>query len=72
MDGTRDAILTELRNPEDRRAYADDFVNNYLALQIKAIRQQRGMSQEELAEAIGTQQSMISRLENVNNPFGLS
>jgi transcriptional regulator with XRE-family HTH domain len=51
---------------EYRYAYAEDFLNTYIATQIKVLRDERGMKQGELAEAIGTKQSGISRLENVN------
>jgi transcriptional regulator with XRE-family HTH domain len=49
-----------------RTAYAESFLNTSVAAQIKAIREQRDMTQAELAEAIGTKQAGISRLENVN------
>ncbi len=51
---------------EYRYAYAEDFLNTYIATQIKVLRDERGMKQEDLAQAIGTKQSGISRLENVN------
>jgi len=56
-----------IREDEDYRyAYAEDFLNTYIATQIKVLRDQRQMKQEDLANAIGTKQSGISRLENVN------
>src|SRR5438270_415888 len=51
---------------EYRYAYADEHLNTWIALQIKAIRELRGLTQSELAELIGTQQPGIARLENVN------
>ncbi len=60
----REDFVTE--DAEYRYAYAEDFSNTYIATQIKVLRDQRGMTQEGLAEAIGTKQSGISRLENVN------
>jgi transcriptional regulator with XRE-family HTH domain len=51
---------------EYRYAYAEDFLNTYIATQIKVLRDEREMKQEDLAQAIGTKQSGISRLENVN------
>ena len=51
---------------EYRYAYADEHLNTWIALQIKAIREKRGLKQSELAELIGTQQPGIARLENVN------
>jgi transcriptional regulator with XRE-family HTH domain len=41
-------------------------MNSFVAAQIKVLREQRGLSQQELAELVGTQQAGISRLENTN------
>ena len=59
-------ITSHLEDPEFRHAYAASFMNSYVAAQIKTIREQREMTQSQLAELIGTQQAGISRLENVN------
>lgn len=55
-----------LKDEEFRIAYAESFLNTVVAAQLKALREQRGMTQAELAEAVGTKQAGISRLENVN------
>lgn len=55
-----------LADEEFRRAYAESFLNTTVAAQIKALREMRGMTQADLAEAIGTKQAGVSRLENVN------
>jgi transcriptional regulator with XRE-family HTH domain len=47
-------------------AYAEDFLNTKIATQIRVLREQRGLTQEELAQKIGTKQPGIARLENVN------
>lgn len=60
----RDEFIHE--DEDYRYAYAEDFLNTYIATQIRVLRDQRGMKQEDLAKAIGTKQSGISRLENVN------
>jgi|GEM_PF-1121851 len=62
----RETLKREFSDPEYRYAYAEDFLNTCVATQIKVIREQRGMTQQDLALAIGTQQAGISRLENVN------
>ena len=59
-------LMEEFLDPEYRQAYADDYLNTYVATQIRVLREQRGLSQEALANLIGTKQSGISRLENVN------
>jgi transcriptional regulator with XRE-family HTH domain len=53
-------------NKEYRCAYAESFMNSSVAAQIKVLREQRDLSQQELADLIGTKQGGISRLENVN------
>jgi transcriptional regulator with XRE-family HTH domain len=59
--------LREVFQDEDARyAYAEAALNTTVAAQIKALREAREMNQQKLAEAIGTKQSGISRLENAN------
>lgn len=50
--------------PQARNAYVQAEVATSLAHQIRAIRIQRGWTQAQLAELIGTKQTIISRLEN--------
>lgn len=66
MTGFRDRLRDSLRDPEYRYAYADSLLNSWIAAQIKAIREQRRLTQQELAERLGTKQAGVSRLENVN------
>lgn len=63
-------LLNQLRNSfsdEDYRyAYADSFMNSYVAAQIKVLREQNNLTQADLGQKLGTQQAGISRIENVN------
>ena len=52
-----------LDNEDLRYVYADTVTNAFISAQIKALREERELSQLELAKLIGTQQSGISRLE---------
>jgi len=52
------------RDTDYRRSYVVAAVEQGLAWQIRANRQSRNLTQEELAQKIGTQQSAISRLED--------
>lgn len=54
------------RDREYRRAYVESFLNTSIAAQIKANRERRGWTQEQLAALTGMKQSRISSLENVN------
>jgi len=66
MSAYRDTLRVEFRDKDYRYAYAEDFLNTLIATQIKVLREQRGLTQQELADLIGTKQAGISRLENVN------
>lgn len=66
MSELRENLRSEFLDREYREAYADTFVDTFVAMQIRAIREQRGMTQKELAEKIGTAQTGVSRLENAN------
>ena len=58
--------LEEFQDKETRHIYVDDFLNAKIATQIKALREQRGWTQAELAERAGMKQERISVLEDVN------
>jgi transcriptional regulator with XRE-family HTH domain len=60
-------LIEEFKESEEYRyAYAEEHLNTTIALQIKALREQRGMKQADLAAKIGTKQPGIARLENIN------
>src|SRR5208282_5282059 len=58
-----DCLKRKLQNPEFRAAYDAEDKRIELVLQIIKLRQERGMTQAELAKAIGTRQANVSRLE---------
>lgn len=62
------AILARMAgdSPEMRRLAEDARVNAAVAQLIYAARTKAGLSQAELAERIGTKQSVISRLEDAD------
>ena len=66
MSELRERLKKEFRDRDYREAYAEDFLNTNIATQIRVIREQRGLTQAQLAEKIGTKQAGISRVENVN------
>jgi transcriptional regulator with XRE-family HTH domain len=47
-------------------AYMEDFLNAYVATQIRTLREDRNLSQEKLAEIVGMRQSRISLMESIN------
>jgi len=50
-----------------RHTYVDSALDSFIATQIKVLREQRDLTQTELAELASMKQSQISRLENINN-----
>jgi transcriptional regulator with XRE-family HTH domain len=64
VDKVLGRLKAEFAGKESRYAYADTVINAFLAAQIKALREDRGLTQEDLAELVGTQQSGISRWLN--------
>ena len=60
------SLRKNLQDREYAEEYAAAFLNAYVSTQIKVIREQRGMTQADLANRIGTTQAGVSRYENVN------
>jgi transcriptional regulator with XRE-family HTH domain len=57
-------LLKELKDEESRYAYADAVTNAFLTGQIKALQEDRDLTQEQLGVLVGTKQSGISRWLN--------
>ncbi len=66
MSDTSKTLREALKDPEYSEGYAESFLDSYIATQIKVLREQHGLSQQGLAELIGSKQGAISRIENVN------
>ena len=67
MNNLAKKIKQTFKDKDYRHGYVDEFLNAYIATQIKVLREKKGWSQTELGEhAEGMKQSRISVLENVN------
>ncbi|HUJ82996.1 MAG TPA: helix-turn-helix transcriptional regulator [Candidatus Acidoferrales bacterium] len=64
-------VEKKMQDPEFRAAYEAEDKRIDLILQIIRLRQQRGMTQADLARAIGTKQANVSRLERLDYNFTL-
>jgi transcriptional regulator with XRE-family HTH domain len=60
------ARLTKLRSKIYRSNASETNAATRVAIQIRALREQAGMSQAELARRLGTRQSAVARLEDMN------
>jgi len=57
-------LALEIRDPEIREHTVASQIKIGIPFQIRAIREKRGLTQDDLAKKIGTTQNTISRLEN--------
>ncbi|MGO9201172.1 MAG: helix-turn-helix domain-containing protein [Limisphaerales bacterium] len=65
--GLDECLKRKLLDPDFRTAYAAEDKRIELVLQVISLRQRRGMTQAELAKAIGTTQANVSRLERFDS-----
>ena len=66
MNELYNILREEFKDKEYAHAYLDEFLNTYIATQIKVLREQRNLTQAELASLTVMKQSRISLLENAN------
>ncbi|HEX9424467.1 MAG TPA: XRE family transcriptional regulator [Pyrinomonadaceae bacterium] len=58
--------LREFQDKETRQIYAENFLNTFIATQLKVLREDREWTQQQLAEETGMKQERVSVLEDVN------
>ena len=63
----RDRLKEELKDPAFKKAYEEEDVFAALAIQIAKLREEKALSQKELAGLLHTSQQMVSRLEDPHN-----
>ncbi|MDP2933042.1 MAG: helix-turn-helix transcriptional regulator [bacterium] len=55
---------------QERQKLAEELARRYLATQLKVIREQRGLSQEQLAEKSGVAVEVIQQIEDTTADIG--
>ncbi len=63
----KDYLKEELKDKEFKKAFNEEEVYASLAIQTAKIRQEKGITQEELAKRLHTTQQTVSRLEDIHN-----
>ncbi len=66
MDKRREKLIARLKDKEHRDAFVSAHIQVGIPFQIRALREQRGWSQKDLANQAGVSQVWISRIENPN------
>lgn len=66
MNELRDELRHDFQDEEYAHTYVDDFLNAEIATQIKVLREQRGFTQQQLAQLADMAQPRLSLLEDVN------
>ena len=64
-----DYLKLELKDPKNKRLFDEYGRQLEIAHQILNLRKKRGMSQAELAKAIGSRQSNVARIESGSQNF---
>jgi len=59
----RRRLTINFKHPEARHIYAEELTNAVISEQMLRLREDRKLTQEDLAKLIGTRQSAISRLQ---------
>lgn len=58
--------IAKFKDRDYRHTYAEQFLDTFIATQIRVLREQRGWTQAQLAERVGMKQSRISAVEDAN------
>mgnify|MGYP001569264432 CR=1 FL=1 len=66
------AINRKLKSSKFRQVFSDEISRLKLAHDIKALRQQRKMTQEQVATATNMPQSVIARIESGTHSFSIA
>jgi DNA-binding XRE family transcriptional regulator len=60
----KERLREDMRDPEFRKAFAEEDLPARLAIRIAKLREARGLTQVKLARKLGVSQQALSQLEN--------
>ena len=63
----KDRLKEDLRDPEFRKSFDEEEIYASLAIQIAKLREQRHLTQVQLAKLLDTKQQTVSRFEDQKN-----
>ena len=63
----KERLSQDLQNEDFKKAFEEENLFADLAIKIANVRQEKGISQKELAKRLHTSQQMVSRLEHPKN-----
>jgi transcriptional regulator with XRE-family HTH domain len=66
-DRKKNKLIEDLKNKEYRDAFVEESISVGISFQIKALREQRNLTQEDFEKKSGMKQSQVSLLENPNH-----
>ena len=66
MNSSRDQIVHKLADREYRESFVADLIYSHIPLKIRALREQRAMTQAQLGQEAGMAQTWVSKLEDPN------
>ncbi len=67
MSWLQNELTAYFQDRDVRHVYVDEFLNEWLATQIKVLREQRDLKQTQLENLAGLPQGSINKLEDVTN-----
>lgn len=56
-------LVENLLDRDYRESYAEGFLNSWISHQFTTVRRQRGLTQQQVAQRVGTKQSGVARME---------